>query len=400
MINLKNVRGFWVYGLLLLAFLEMSLRVGSISAFRLAIPFLFLAVVLPRFLIFKKELIFLGLLLLYNTMILVIFGGDQALFIQFFIHTLAVFSVVVLVKYLKIFDENFERRFFRFLDGFTMVTLLLFVFQYLYRFNLPGTVLGRVNTFYWTENEMGMSLAVMGCLYFQHFVFRRTKIDLLKLLAILGVLYLNDNRISLIGISFFILLSGLVSIKRHSKKALVVLALLIVLIFILNPVPNFRGSQVGIRELILEPVLRILQLEPYRLAGSLPDRTDAIIYGLMELKENYYVGIGLGNSLEVLQRPHYKLVSAQSMHNIVAQLVVELGFFAVVLYLLIFIKTVVHWWKDSTDANRIFKFAFTISFILISMQSSTGIFSNYFMVTAVSYIYLAHHPFDELPQEV
>lgn len=387
----KKVLGLYI--LLLLGFLEMTLRIGSISLFRLGIPLIFIWILYPNWRLFKKEILFLGILGLYNVLIYLLFGGDIQLVIRFYIHSLAVFSIVVIVKYLKHKDGKFERHLFKLLDGFTLITLVLFVFQYLFRFNLPGTVVGRVNTFYWTENEMGMSLAVMACLYCQRFIFKRSILDLFKLLIIVVILYINDNRISMIGLLFFVLCASLLSIKGHSKKAVIGIAFIILLIFMINPILPFKGSQVGLRSLILEPVIRIITLEPYRLAGSLPDRTDAIIYNLMELKENFFVGIGLGNSLEVLQRPEYKLVSAQSMHNIVAQYFVELGYFAIITYILIFNKVILGWWRESQDKNRIFKCAFTLSFILISMQSSSGIFSNYFMVTAVSYFYLAKHNF-------
>lgn len=384
-----------ILGLLAMSFLETVLRPGPdsfLSAYRVFIPLILFFIVLPKIRHYQWEVFFLVVVFVWNLVWIRAFNHDMAVMIQFYIHIICCFSVYSLVKYLKVaYPDRFDSLMFRLLDLMTLLTIGLFLLQYPLRFNLPNTVPGRVNTFYWTENEMGMSLVLMSTLYLQRFLKGKGVLDLAKVLIISLILYLNDNRISILGFGLFFLLLLFLEYSgpKSKKQALIAVAVLVLLVFLINPVFNFKGSQTGIREMILDPIRRIITLDPYRLAGSLYDRTDAIIYGLMELKKTYYLGIGLGNSINVLALPQYKLASAKSMHNIVAQLWVELGILAMILYAVIATVLIRDLRRRPQDLTVNYRFAFVLAFILISMQSSTGIFSNYFVIAFISYVSLS-----------
>lgn len=402
--EIKGSTGWIVKMLLVLCFFEAVFRTSpdsSLSAYRLTIPFIFLLIVLPKVKLYGKELFFLIGLLFWNVLWVAVFHHDFATMFQFYFHVLCIFSVYALVKFIKItWPDHFDDIMFALLDTMTILTILVFIPQYVLRFNLPNTVSGRVNTFYWTENEMGMSLVVMATLYVQRFLKGKRWMDLIKILMICVILYLNDNRISILGFALFIMLILFIeySSPKAKKYSLGVLGILIILFFLWDPVIDFKGSQLGVAELIGDPIRRIIMLDPYRLAGSLYDRTDAIIYGLIELQRTFFMGIGLGNSLNVLAMPKYYLVSAKSMHNIVAQLWVELGLFAMVMYAAIAFKIIKDLRAKPFDLTVNYRFCFVLAFILISMQSSSGIFSNYFVAAFVSYICLSKDLFASVPK--
>jgi len=139
---------------------------------------------------------------------------------------------------------------------------------------------------------------------------------------------------------------------------------------------------------MFEPIHRILTLDPYKLSGSITDRSDAVIYGLMELKKSYLLGIGLGNSIEMLKMSEYSLDSAKSMHNFIMQMIVELGILGLILISYIFKKIIRGVTKENVAAIDIIRAVFFMGFIFISLQSSSGIFSNYFVWTVIMFILL------------
>ena len=110
----------------------------------------------------------------------------------------------------------------------------------------------------------------------------------------------------------------------------------------------------------------------------------------MELKKTAFLGIGWGNSIDMLEMPEYQLMTAKSMHNLIFQFLTEFGLFAIVCYVFLFvwvIKCVKNIEKDNINIMRV---AFAVSFVLVSSQSSVGILSNYYMWMVVFYIALAY----------
>ena len=163
----------------------------------------------------------------------------------------------------------------------------------------------------------------------------------------------------------------------------------IVLLIVVNPSFKFRDYSISVDELVFDNIKRIITLDLIEgNGGSMMDRTNAIIYGLMELRRSKFFGIGWGNSVTMLAMPEFHLATAKSMHNIIMQFLVEFGFLAIFVY-----YKIVRWLISAVkriNENHFFiaKIVFAISFIFISSQSSVGILSNYYTWIVFFYVFL------------
>ncbi|MBO5723658.1 MAG: hypothetical protein J6S58_02400, partial [Lentisphaeria bacterium] len=128
------------------------------------------------------------------------------------------------------------------------------------------------------------------------------------------------------------------------------------------------------------PVLQLLRLERYNMAGSIYDRTDAIIIGLQHLIKTGGIGIGLGGAYNILDG---ELETARSMHNIFVQTLVELGVIFLVVYILYLFRL-----YFNTSILNWFKWCFFLLLPLSSSISSGGILSNYMFWGIVIYAFL------------
>jgi hypothetical protein len=142
---------------------------------------------------------------------------------------------------------------------------------------------------------------------------------------------------------------------------------------------NFPGRSYTLFELLFDPVIRVVNLEPYgNLYGSISNRTDMIIYAIKDFIASYGIGIGPGNSLSLLASDKYPSIgSAKSLHNFPLQLVVELGLPIIIAIVLML--------KSKLTVDKIFVFSFIM---LSSLSQSVGIFSNYYFLHCLFFIIL------------
>ena len=284
----------------------------------------------------------------------------------------------------------------------TIVSIILCWIQFFIRIPYPYLELAQdpgVNIFMSNENEIGEPLGFMLVIYLYRFIFCKCKHDILIICNILFFLFVNDAKLTMIGI--FVAVIGLLIFKIYTTKLFprhvnwrvfllmliaIIIAFIAAIIFF-NPTLVFRDYHISIYDLLLNSVINIFKLTPLPGAGgSLIDRTNAIIYGLIELKKTYFLGIGLGNSVTMLAMPEYTLRTAKSMHNIIMQFLVEFGvlafyvYFKIILWIIKSIKTV---FKRKIN---ILKIVFAISFIFISSQSSIGILSNYYSWMTIFFV--------------
>lgn len=391
-----------IYFFILLSFFHTVLRPSpdsALSAYRLIciIPFLLLVIVYFNYL--KKELLIFTILFAYNIVLSLMFYNRIDQTISLTIHIGFIFMLYVFMKILWLKDKNFNSNFFAFLDAFTLFTLAVSYLEMILNFHLPNISISRsplsVNAFYWTENELGSSLAIMMPLYIYIFFEKKNVRDFIKIVAIFYILYRNDCKLAIIGVLTAFLIYFLIkNVKRVSSVRgylfliITILASSIVLLYIWNPTIRFRNYDLDLNELIFEAVIKIIHLQVYGQAGSIGDRTDAIIYGLIELKESFGLGIGFGNSLIMLQKEQYQLQTAKSMHNFIFQMLTETGYAAMIIFGIIIMKLYHKLLKDKRNRVTLISIMFAGSFIFISSQSSIGIFSNYFLWVTVIYTFL------------
>lgn len=161
----------------------------------------------------------------------------------------------------------------------------------------------------------------------------------------------------------------------------------ILILYYVNPTVTFRDYTITLKDLLFDSIYNIIHLQVNPgIGGSMVDRTNAIIYGVRELINSKFLGIGWGNSVMMLSTSQYSLLSAESMHNLVVQFLCEMGNFAIIVYFNIFkwiVSNVKNFYKHK---NYLIKSVFIISFIVISSQSSVGILSNYYTWIIIFYI--------------
>lgn len=394
-----------LYSLLVFAVLNATLRFtesGMTTLFRILAPFVFLFVIYSDFKAYKKDITVILLAVAYSIAVSLIFYHHIAVDMLAFLMYL--FVLYIFTKHMYRTDRYFEKNFWDFLNIITICTLILCWIQYFVRVPYPFLNLAHdpgVNVFMSNENELAEPLCCMLLIYLFAVLFRRKWKYLLLIANILFFTYINDAKMCLIGIAAGICMMGLfflyTIIRKKSMKAARVYAIgvptllvvAVVLLIVVNPSFKFRDYSISVDELIFDNIRRIITLDLVEgSGGSLMDRTNAIIYGLMELRESMFFGIGWGNSVTMLAKPEFQLVTAKSMHNIVMQFLVEFGFLAMFVYYKIvrwLIKAVK---KINESPFNIAKIVFAISFIFISSQSSVGILSNYYTWIVFFYVFL------------
>ena len=393
-----------IYALLIFAILNATLRIfdsGMTSFYRILAPFVFLFIIYSDFKTYKKDLFIIIGALLYSTVVSVVFYRHIA--VDTCIFLIYLFALFVFVKYLRLNDPQFEKHFWKFLDVITVCTLILCWIQLSNRKVYPHLLLPvdpGVNVFMSNENELAQPLCCLLPLYLFKALFKGRKIYWLTIVNILFFAYINDAKLCLLGVAVSVCFYGLfflyTKIYNKSKKLAavyaigmpVIVVLILVLLVVINPSVRFRNYAISLDALIFDSIRKILTLTPIEgSGGSTMDRTNAIIYGIMELKNSMFFGIGWGNSITMLAMPEYELVTAKSMHNIIVQFLVEFGYVAMIVYLLIVCWLVKAVAKINVNRFNIAKIVFVISFVFFSSQSSVGILSNYYTWLVVFYLF-------------
>jgi len=234
-----------------------------------------------------------------------------------------------------------------------------------------------INIFFWNENEFASVLAIFLPLYII-----KERFSLVKFICVISSLFFvvySDARLLIIGLVFFFLCyySVLSPLYRYNKGLWYGIAsiLFVAVSGYLSQMKIF--DEYTFFEIFVEPFHRIYTLTPYEGIGSLAARINAYVWGISELIKTYLFGIGPGNSLilmmEMAPRGMFEF-SAKSFHNILLQMVVELGIVGLVMLISLFkwMKKVVR----QSGYQRIIVIGYYVSGIICSMILS-GAFSNY-----------------------
>lgn len=409
-IRIKQYRGIniIVCFLLVLAVGNASLRFsqnGMSSFFRLISPCIVLVLTLLKPSKYTKWIAILLLTIGYNVAISIVFYRNVN--VEYYIFLIYMFIILLLIKTYHMHSDDFENEFFSFLDFITKIIILLAIIQYFIRIPYPFVKLPAyrgMNLFMSNENELAEPLGCMLIIYTYRAIYKAEKRHLWKMVLIIAITFINDSKLTIIGytigiIGLFLYKNARVDNRRTKKKRIsgklrtqiiiVIITLGIVAIYIINPSLKFRDYDILTRDLLFEPLSYIIHLRKMPgIGGSLIDRTNAIIFGMRELISSHFWGIGLGNSVVMLAKPEYKLLTAKSMHNLLFQILTEMGFLGACMYYKIFKWLKINLRNVNYDNSIILKFAFSVSFILISSQSSIGIMSNYYTWIIVFYILL------------
>ena len=390
-----------LYILLIFAIGNASLRFGTYgmsSYFRIFSPIVATILFVKNYKKLSKSFLIVLIGIIYSVLVSII--GYGIISYEYLVFVGYIYVVFIIIYEIKNKSVDFEKNFWKFLHSITLITLLLAFIQYFIRVPYPYVKLPAehgMNLFMSNENELGEALGFMSLIYLYKILFENKKQYVPIIGIIIVVEFINDAKLTILGcmLGYAILLylkfgqTIKISIKTIVVVGIVFLLIAIGFIYFLNPVVTFRDYSITIRELIFNSIEDILKLRTMDgIGGSTIDRTNAIIYGLRELINSKFLGIGWGNSVAMLSSSQYNLLTAKSMHNIVIQFLCEMGIFAMIVYSWFIRWIIKHLDKLYYEKRYILKLVFIISFIMISSQSSIGILSNYYSWIIIFYVAL------------
>jgi teichuronic acid biosynthesis protein TuaE len=365
---------------------------SSFSLYRFLMPvslLLFIIYIKNHLKIFFYFLFFI----FYNFIIALIYSNNLNFYIIQTLHHISILNIFFIIYYLIKRVDYYN--IYKFLKFFALFSIILAIFQIIFNFNLPNTAKyfdGSVSAFNWNQNELGTALLAFVPLLL---VFERNNIfKYIFLSFLILILYINDSKLSLIGLFialfFYFLKKNILEFNKYLKLSVIVLIPLILLLLPYDEIIiPFRDYDVSLGELLFEPLKQISNLQPFQdSAGSIASRANAIIFSIIEFKNSYFLGIGSGNSLLMLEKSEYILKSAKSMHNLPFQLIVEHGIFILVLFILVFLYFIRFLYKQNLTKIELLKFITIPSVFIGSMGSSIGVFSNYFFICCLFFIIL------------
>lgn len=345
---------------------------------------------------FVRWVVFFIMLALYGIIVGWFFGVPRDFLLPklVFFYFLLVFAGSM--RFLQLRDRNFTRNIVKFLWLIALLVFLFAMLQATVGFRLPNTssVEGMYFTaFFYTANDVALFMTAMLALVLMRPGPPAMKIALL--IAVIVLTSVNDARAAFMAMVIIPLVFYSSSLSRSLRLPPLVVALIATVVAIALVLAGSAiqfevdGVPMNLYELVGEPVRRIIQLQDYNLRGSLYDRSDALIIGMREFISTYGFGFGPGGSTYLLSLPENRLVTAESLHNAVAELLFELGYvflFPFVLWIYRVIKPLAGTTPTRAELAR---FAFLCGLPFLSVTQSSGFISNYAAWTVIYLVVMA-----------
>lgn len=380
----------WISFILILSYLNATLKYGiegNLTAFRLFLPIVIIQM-LNDDKVRMIKFIFFGLfVVLYSYIVSLQFSPYNNFNFAFSLHYVLVpFCFYLMDYFVKQVGVVFLYRFF---ERFYYVMIVLCFIQ-LFFGGLYPNIQDRspmVSIFFWNENELTTVFAVFIPIYF--LIEKNIIKKIIWILLGLFFIVYSDARLLIIGLFVFFTTYFLVNNSFYRYRFLwivIIIPLVLILLVKFIDVPLF--DEITIRDLLVDSTTRIITLQEYDRIGSFTTRINSYIWGFIDLRESYFMGIGPANSFQLMLD---KIVigqedfSAKSFHNILLQMIVELGILGIWLFwrLIVFIKT-------ATVNSKGFKPVLVLSFYIAALIFSTilsGAFSNYPFIFIIAFSY-------------
>ncbi|HAA11937.1 MAG TPA: hypothetical protein DCE41_09655 [Cytophagales bacterium] len=358
---------------------------GDLTLHRLLFPIFFLWFFLERPKRAIQWILIFVLLLIYDA-IISLAGRFHRFDLVFYIHTVFWLNHFLMIQWM--IERVGIKRMTRFLEWVFWVTLGLAYVQMVTGGTYPNVQERlEVNIYFWNGNELAAALVAMLALIF--FLYK----GLLRWLAVgavIPILMNTSTRFAMIGLFMLILFWLFSKIRIGRLRWLPLMFGLSVMIVLLVVFQDSVILSSRVEHLFVRPFTHIFTLDPLYNVGSVNNRINAIIHGIIELKRSYFFGIGAGNSIPMMTEivvPGTEKYTAFSMHNFNMQVIVEWGFVGILL-LFFFARKV--WFAIYKHPS--FRLMALVGFyvsLVASFSTSSGPWANYAVMTVffISFFY-------------
>lgn len=305
-----------------------------------------------------------------------------------------IFIVFFIVKYIQILDEKrFEMQMSKYIIITGIILTLLFML-----FSFDESFLGNIQL----DNQNNYGCYICALTTFLLIKCKHEKSILCSVLVLFFcvLLFINDSKAALFGIIIQLAIFFCISGNANKKKTFVYrryivpvfLFLILVGALIINPSIN----EYPLRSILLEPVKRIIENNPYPVyASSTKYRTNTTIFAVGQLWKTGGIGIGPGNTGILLKQefpslnPLYKQALSSpslAMHNAWLEFALDVGIVAIAIMLIIIIYACkLYFTKKQLTQVEELVILFSLSFP-VWVISASGIYTQYYLMIIIAFL--------------
>ncbi|TDR57258.1 O-antigen ligase-like membrane protein [Halomonas ventosae] len=388
-ISLSSIVG----GTVFLSFFHTVLRLSPaspISGFVAISPALFVVLILRSRHARLSFLLYLALTF-YSLMATFVFSQGYEHFLVMHFHILKIFILFTASVYFITCRGG--DAFFSIVRTFFFVSLIVAFFERFTDIHMPNVndvyAPYTMYSFFWNQNEFATGIVAFLPIYL---ALEKNKIfKALVVISVAYIVYHNDAKTA----SLALILAGVLwflAVSVYRRAMLFISATLLSFLIGLGffhelPLP-FKNYSYTIGDVIYEPLYSVITLTPLSdTGGSLITRINAMIYAIGALIDSYGLGIGAGNTINLLTMPEYQLISARSIHNIVVQFLAEFGFVAILFYSFLFLYYFRLFFSVNLKRGQLIQLIGIPVALVASGGSSVGIMSNYLFWVSVFLLY-------------
>ncbi|MEI2275632.1 O-antigen ligase family protein [Sphingobacterium sp. ML3W] len=389
LLDLKvNRNGWWISLLLITSYLNAVLKAGvdgNMTVFRILLLPTILMMIPER----KRTMTeFIGLAIFTVVYCYIIsylpFNRFQDFDIVFTLHYILVPFCFIIMNYF--IDKVGLDYLYNFFKKFHYVMLVLAFIQFFAGGVYPNTQnrAPMVNIFFWNENEFVTVLAIFIPLYF--LIEKETLIKYLVIFCSLFFIVYSDARLLIIGLVLFFGIYYSSKLPFYKYKMLWILSMFLLILILTPYLANKKiFDDYTFFDLFADTIRRIFTLDDYEGIGSVISRVNAYIWGQIDLYKTYLFGIGPSNSF-IIMKEHtpvgLEAYSPKSFHNIILQMIVEIGFLGIFLFLML-VRMIRNTVKGSPFRHSIVIGYYIAAFIFSTILS--GAFSNYPFIFIIAF---------------
>lgn len=330
---------------------------------------------------FRIRLVYFSLIMLWGWFAGYLFGTAQSVMVIQTVFLLLCFIAIEAIINWSVGSPTFYRDSERLFDCVTSFILLVFVAQTIFDFDVPGSAEYRQydisTSIFFTPNDLALYLSTY--LVFAVFSNKNLLLRFLIFFCIFYVNFLNDANLAIAANTIVGMVAVLSWVVRKVRYPTVVVIVPMVILGPLGLIAILGASNSGGGvDRILLVVQQILNLERFHLAGSIFDRADALIIGMTEFAATNFLGFGPGGTTAVLKKEENFLVSAQTIHNALAELAFDFGPAFIVPFVLAVggsIFRIARYPRPSKDQYALL--SLILSLVPMAMIQSGGFISNY-----------------------